>query len=529
MQKRRIVTYTKEFKEECVNLLKSGVSALALTRQTGVSRPTLAKWLKTYEKENSSIDNAINFTKKKIEELSKNDQTPQGVVMLSELVSALAKLENGVKKVKSIKDKSRPIINMDSPTANELKKRILEHGNLYAYQKEFLQSNDTFRIVLKSRQIGFSYVSSADALIGAVAGRDQLFLSASEEQALILMRYMRHWAKEYGISFKKDSEHEVVLENGAYIKSFANNFRTVQGFAGDIWMDEFAWYPNPKRIWHAFVPSIGAIKGRLTILSTPFEERSLFHQIYSDKTKFHMFKRFCVSIYKAIEDGLDFDLETMRDLFDTDTWASAYECQFVDDESSLLSISLIKSCVDNKAHYFTPKSSECIYAGYDVGRVSDRSTLAGVVLENGVYKTALMDILAKARFEEQKEHLISFLKTYPISVLKIDKTGIGMNLAENMHDKFKSRVSGVWFSNTRKEEMALNLKKAFEDKLIKIPNDPLLIADIHAIKRTIGAKSFKYDAKRNEYGHADRFWALALALSHIGVVRAKKSGGAIII
>ncbi|WP_303312973.1 hypothetical protein [Campylobacter fetus] len=66
-------------------------------------------------------------------------------------------------------------------------------------------------------------------------------------------------------------------------------------------------------------------------------------------------KRFCVSIYKAIEDGLDFDLETMRDLFDTDTWASAYECQFVDDESSLLSISLIKSCVDNKAHYFTPK------------------------------------------------------------------------------------------------------------------------------------------------------------------------------
>ncbi|EGK8178153.1 hypothetical protein IO427_001783, partial [Campylobacter fetus] len=360
-------------------------------------------------------------------------------------------------------------------------------------------------------------------------GRDQLFLSASEEQALILMRYMRHWAKEYGISFKKDSEHEVVLENGAYIKSFANNFRTVQGFAGDIWMDEFAWYPNPKRIWHAFVPSIGAIKGRLTILSTPFEERSLFHQIYSDKTKFHMFKRFCVSIYKAIEDGLDFDLETMRDLFDTDTWASAYECQFVDDESSLLSISLIKSCVDNKAHYFTPKSSECIYAGYDVGRVSDRSTLAGVVLENGVYKTALMDILAKARFEEQKEHLTSFLKTYPISVLKIDKTGIGMNLAENMHDKFKSRVSGVWFSNTRKEEMALNLKKAFEDKLIKIPNDPLLIADIHAIKRTIGAKSFKYDAKRNEYGHADRFWALALALSHIGVVRAKKSGGAIII
>lgn len=524
------MTYTKEFKDECVNLLKSGVSVLALSKQTGCSRPTLSSWLKAYEKENFSVENAIKFTKAKIEELSKKPSpTGDEVVMLSQLVSALARLENGVKKVKSIKDKPRPVINMNSPTATELKKRILASGGLFGYQKEFLNSNDTFRIVLKSRQIGFSYVSSADALIGAVARRNQLFLSASEEQALILMRYMRNWAKEYGINFAKDSEHEVVLENGAYIKSLANNFRTVQGFTGDIWMDEFAWYPNPKRIWDAFVPSIGAIKGRVTILSTPFEEHSLFHELYSNENKYYMFKRFCVNIYKAIEDGLDFDLETMRDLFDADTWASAYECQFVDDESSLLSISLIKSCVDDKAHYFTPKSSECIYAGYDVGRVSDRSTLAGVILEGGIYKTAMMDTLAKAKFEEQKEHLSGFLKTYPLSVLKIDKTGIGMNLAENMHTKFKSRVSGVWFSNTKKEEMALNLKKAFEDKLIKIPNDPLLIADIHAIKRTIGAKSFKYDAKRNEYGHADRFWALALALSHISVVRAKKGGGALII
>lgn len=522
--------YTKEFKEECVNLLKSGVSALALSKQTGVSRPTLAKWQKDYEKENFSIDNAIKFTKAKIEELSKKPKLSNDeVVMLSELVQALAKLENGVKKVGSIKNRSRPVINMNSPTATELKKRILEHGGLFDYQREFLNSDDAFRIVLKSRQIGFSYVSSADALIGAVAGRNQLFLSASEEQALILMRYMKQWAKDYGINFTKDSEHEVELENGAYIKSLANNFRTVQGFTGDIWMDEFAWYANPKRIWHAFVPSIGAIKGRLTILSTPFEERSLFHDLYTDETKYYMFKRFRVDIYKAINDGLDFDLETMRNLFDTDTWASAYECQFIDDESSLLSIALIKSCVDDRLSYSTPSSKEPLLAGFDVGRISDRSSLALLSLDKDKYTLQAMDILAKATFKEQEDHISGFLKTYPLAVLKIDKTGIGMNLCENIYAKFGSRVSGVWFSNTKKEEMALNLKKAFEDKRISIPNDPLLIADIHAIKRTIGAKSFKYDAKRNEHGHADRFWALALALSHTSLIKHKKGGGAIII
>ncbi|WP_168236688.1 transposase, partial [Campylobacter fetus] len=252
------MTYTKEFKEECVNLLKSGVSALALAKQTGVSRPTLAKWQKDHQKESLSIENAIKFTKQKIEELSKKININQGhptsgaliergasglassdnsddVVMLSELISALAKLENGVKKIKSIKDKPRPMLNLSSPVASELKKRILEKGNLYGYQKEFLQSDDSFRIVLKSRQIGFSYVSSADALIGAVAGRNQLFLSASEEQALILMRYLRKWASEFGVEFAKDSEHEITLPNGAIIKALAHNFRTVQGFTGDIW------------------------------------------------------------------------------------------------------------------------------------------------------------------------------------------------------------------------------------------------------------------------------------------------------
>lgn len=98
-----------------------------------------------------------------------------------------------------------------------------------------------------------------------------------------------------------------------------------------------------------------------------------------------------------------------------------------------------------------------------------------------------------------------------------------------MHTKFKSRVNGVYFTAGTKEQMAINLKKLFEDKKISIPNDPLLISDLHAIKRTAGTRSFKYDAKRNEYGHADRFWALALACRKIEAVVKRKGGGAVIL
>lgn len=52
--------------------------------------------------------------------------------------------------------------------------------------------------------------------------------------------------------------------------------------------------------------------------------------------------------------------------------------------------------------------------------------------------------------------------------------------------------------------MALNLKKYFEDKSIIIPNDPVLIAELHAIKRKVGVKSFIYDSDRNKHSHFEK-------------------------
>ncbi|MSN96765.1 hypothetical protein F1B92_06255 [Campylobacter sp. FMV-PI01] len=521
------MAYVKEFKEECINLLNSGVNSVLVSKQMGVSRPTILKWAKEAKKYETSIENAIKSLQAKIELLiQKNDITPQETALMADLIIALNRLTGENKKKKTIYVK--PPISLDKAAQN-LRERILKEGELFEYQKEFFRSDAQFRIVLKSRQIGFSYVAAADALVGGVGGRNQLFLSASEEQAQILMNYLKLWASKFGIALAKESQTEITLENGAIIKALAHNFRTVQGFTGDIWMDEFAWYPNPKRIWHAFVPSIGAIKGRLTILSTPFEEKSLFHELFSDELKYRMFERFRVDIYRAMDDGLNFDLETMRALFDADTWASAYECVFIDDESSLLSISLIKSCIDERAGYFTPSSSTPLFCGYDIGRVHDRSTLAAIESNGDSYVLAMMEVFNKASFKEQENILTAHLKSYPLATLEMDKTGIGLNLTETMHAKFKSRITGVYFTAPIKEELALNLKKLFEDKKISIPNDSRLIADLHAIKRTAGGKNFKYDAKRDEHGHADRFWALALACHKVGAVVKRKRGGAIIL
>lgn len=509
------MAYSKKTKELILNLLKSGVTQTELANEYKINISTINRWAKSTKSDDSLT---IKNIKEQLKELSHGKSSDSKAKQIAMLSASLVRLKGEKKKKQNLKP--RPLVTMNADYES-LKQKALEEGALYEYQKSFLNDNSQFRIVLKSRQIGFSYVSSLDALLGAVAGRNQLFLSASEEQARILMNYLQIWAEKLQVTFNKDSDFEKSLDNGAVIRVMAHNFRTVQGFTGDIWMDEFAWYPNQKRIWHAFVPSIGAVKGRLTILSTPFEEHSLFHELFSNELKYYMFSRHKVNIYKAIDDGLDFDLETMKALFDADTWASAYECEFVDDENALLSVELIKSCVKD---YRVSNIAKNIpqYAGYDVGRTKDRSAHISIYDDNGIKKLCVLDVLAKATFQNQELNLSNFLKFNPLAMLKIDRTGIGMSMAEKLRSAFPSRAQGVYFTAANKEAMALNLKKHFEDKTIALPNDPALISDLHAVKRKAGAKSFLYDSDRNAYGHADRFWALALALSYFEKVREKK-------
>ncbi|MDR1451362.1 MAG: terminase family protein [Helicobacteraceae bacterium] len=528
--------YREAIKERARVWARSGVALSEIAAELGVTASTIRRWLKAED----STPVTIARIKKQIGELSRRKPTGANSHKIALLTNAITKLQGAEAKQRRIeaKTKDKPVTEIASADYDAIKSKAIEIGGLYNYQREFLEDRSRFRLVLKSRQIGFSYVSALDALLGAIGGRSQLFLSASEEQASILMRYLEGWAGKLHITFAKDADYEKSLNNGAYIKVMAHNFRTMQGFAGDIWLDEFAWYINPKRVWAAFAPSVTAVGGRITILSTPFEEHSLFHKLALDPDgKYYMFSRRRVDIYQAMQDGLRVaDFKALRDMSDADTWASAYECQFIDDESALLPIALIKSRV--KDYRLGADRTEALAAGYDIGRVKDRSVLAalapdlpkeGEALKNLALRLKTLEALNKAAFTEQERMLSDFLKAYPLAMLKIDKTGIGMATAEKLQNQYGRRVEGVYFTSATKEALSLNLKKHFEDGTITIPNDPALIADLHAIKRKAGAKGFLYDADRNASGHADRFWALALAASHYEVARSPRRGRAWII
>ncbi len=429
----------------------------------------------------------------------------------------LAMLTKSLERMRKAAPKPKPRPTVANAVAKDALEQVLsEDYGLYLYQREFLESEERFRIILKARQIGFSYVVGLAVLLGAMARRPQIVVSASERQAQIILNYVRHHAGRLGVLFDEDKANKIAVM-GVEIVAVSTNFRTAQGWPGDVWLDEFAWVRNQRMLWAAVIPSITAIGGRVTVFSTPFLPGSLFWEIATNhKSKHDHWWRRTYTIHDAIAQGMPLPggLDELRMLFDSESWAMFYECQWAENGSALLSWELLRSLTEEtiiRANFGR------LRGGVDVGRINDRTAIALIGQEFEREKWGKRFALVHHEmhkglpFDAQKGAIHAVDGRYEIEGWKIDKTGLGMQLAEELQRAAPERFEGVWFSAQRKSRLALNLLKLAEERRLLLPNDPDVLAQLHAVHKIAAGETIKYDADRNDDGHGDLFWAVALA------------------
>ncbi|PID29146.1 MAG: hypothetical protein CR982_03490 [Candidatus Cloacimonadota bacterium] len=396
----------------------------------------------------------------------------------------------------------------------------LKNIDCRAYQKQFIQDKSRRRIVLKSRQIGFSFICALEALVEALEkGRSQLFASASDRQSRIMIKYVRMFLTKYfDIAPLRASDETVVLANGAELIALPKNYYTVQGFNGSLYFDEFAWNRDAKKIWQVLVPSTSEVRGRITVLSTPYAKRGKFYDLWTDEdTKYSKYE---IDIYKAIELGKpiggcgtveEYIQELKDDLKDPEFFPSAYECKFIDDKDSYIPLSLIE-----KVQKLDPDElyNQEIWLGIDIGRLHDATEITAVgENENGIKEVKFIISLYKETFAVQRKTISDLFKKYNVVKCYIDRSGLGINIYEDLQAKFRNRVIGIHFTQKNKEQMAKNLKRHIEEKSILLLKDREAALHYSAIKRIATQSGFKYDCERSkEVKHADKFWSLALAL-----------------
>jgi len=101
----------------------------------------------------------------------------------------------------------------------------------------------------------------------------------------------------------------------------------------------------------------------------------------------------------------------------------------------------------------------------------------------------------------------------------MDQTGMGEKPIEDAKAAHgETRVEGVLFTAASKLDLAIRLKERMKDRSLLIPEGhPLLRADLHEIKSAISPTGiWRLVAEGETDGHADRFWAAAMAVAAAG-------------
>jgi phage FluMu gp28-like protein len=400
---------------------------------------------------------------------------------------------------------------------------------LLPYQQRWVNDRSVLKIWLAARQIGKSFAISMEAVAEALEHKcNNLILSASQRQSREVMekvyshlRYLKVRSSEI-IAAERETKEEVALPIGSRIISLPASPDTVRGFSGNVFLDEFAFHHDSLDIWRAMYPMV--TRGhKVRITSTPNGKKNMFYQIWDrDNT----FSKHRTDIYQAKADGLDVDIPALKaGIGDPDAWAQEFECQFIDEATAYITYEMIAAVEDDDAtkepwDWLAPRQAEAepeLYLGVDIGRKKDLTVLWLAEKVGDVLWTRGVKELLKAPFRVQREILFSYLgggglRGHSVRRACLDASGIGMQLAEEASETFGSRAEAVAFTLPVKEDLAVTLRRRFEDRLLRIPKDQEIREDLHSVRKvTTAAGNVRYDAEATDKGHADRFWALALA------------------
>lgn len=369
--------------------------------------------------------------------------------------------------------------------------------------------------------------------------------------------------------------------NDTRINSISSNPDVFAGKGGNVGLDEFSLRHDPRHVYDIASPTIDW-GGRLSIISTHRGAGNFFNKLITDERDPDPRKHRGISIHRvtltrALEEGFLWKLQTKlpesdqrlamdeADYYDyqrrrvssKERFLQEYECAPEDEANVYLSYDLLQGSFygpeddlvatteatkdfRGKAgtiRYLLPRGvqpaglrdylaalklrGESIYHGKDVARRKDLSVDVFGGKSDGLMRVRAVVEFSAVAFSRQEEVLYPTMPL--VSRSCVDETGIGMQFAERAGEKYGAwRVEGINFNLGNKAMLAGPLKTAFEDRIMRIPDDDLFLTDLRMIRKETVGDYERFVASADEDGdsHADRFWGLALML-HAG-----KSAGA---
>lgn len=337
------------------------------------------------------------------------------------------------------------------------------------------------------------------------------------------------------------------------IKVLAANPRTARGFSGDLILDEFAFHEDAAAIWDAAEPILASNPDFLCrIASTGNGTGNMFYRMVTDG-RFPLFRvtrtdawHAGVKIRSALTGKEITPTEARAEALDQASYDQNYECKFTTAQGPLLSVELIDAaeredcgfvCDGEWSHNAQEWLREIganggrVAIGYDVARRRHFSVLAVIERMGHEYFTRAILRMRDTALPVQEEcvgQAMQWLRNRATVIL--DATGLGEGPADYLSRRLPGKVRPIHFSSslpmtrelaTTGERggsapapliLAARLLRLHLDGQIRYPVDVQLRGDLQKPRRVLTpAGRATIAAADDADGHADHFWALALA------------------
>jgi len=441
-------------------------------------------------------------------------------------------------------------------------------GEAHGVQKGWLRASTALRtrMILKSRQIGATWYFARERLLVALeTGKNQIFISASRSQANIFRNYIVQWVQKVcGVALKGDPI--VIQRQGEIVDGeeaepldpvelyfLGTNYRTAQGYHGDVIIDECFWIYGFEELFKVASAMATQKQYTITLFSTP---STLAHEAYpmwsgdrfnrrrakADKGRIDISHdalrdgvlgpdgiwRQIVSIDDAIAGGFDLvDPDQLQLQYALDEYDNLFRCIFLDDSQSMFPFEIMRRCMvdswdvwrDYQPYDPRPYAGE-VWLGYDPNAsetgTGDDAALVAVAPPaklGGKFRILEKQRLRGKDFEGQADAIRAMSGKYNVTKIAIDTTGAG-KAVHQLVGKWFPTAEAISYSVATKSAMVLKAKNVIASGRLEFDAGWLdVMQSFMAIRPEITKHGVSYVASRaGGVGHADLAWAIMHAL-----------------
>ncbi|MGI8839748.1 MAG: terminase large subunit domain-containing protein [Caulobacteraceae bacterium] len=420
-------------------------------------------------------------------------------------------------------------------------------GVLLGYQREAvaLCLASGFVVIEKSRRIGLTWGLAALAVLCAATrrsarGKNSFYIGYNLDMAREFVAICAMWAEAFGhvgaevgeelfedAAGKHVAAFRITFASGFKIVALPSRPRSLRGIQGQVILDEAAFHDELEEMLKAAMAML-IWGGNVIVVSTHDGVSNAFNQLldrirageqkgapltitFADAQGDGLYERTCLvkgetpSAAGAVEWEAD-----IRGYYGENA-EEELDCVPRAGAGSLIKPEDLAACEHADAGDPERYGGGLMYVGRDVARRVDGAIVWGFELVGDVLWLRDRYEEHGATFKHQDDYMDGLFASRRIASCWIDQTGMGEKVVEDAQGRHGSyRVVGVLLTAPNRLDLATSLVQRFERGLIRVPPDPIIRADLRAVKKAAGAQG-QVRLVNDDKVHADRFWAAGLA------------------